>query len=512
MKKRMIAFLLMLSFLFSFAAAEEETEPERLTNTDGYIYIVKEDGTAEIVGYTGTEKKLNIPSELDGYTVTSFGYKAFGQLKKITKITVPDTVKEIGSACFENCAALKEAVLPEGLEKIGNNAFWACKKLTKVNIPLSAEVDGCIFPICTSLKKVTLSKDHPILMLQDGVMFSRDGTTLLWYPAVKSAKTYRVPDGTQTIVSDAFCQAKVQKVVLPDSLVTIEGSAFVECGKLKEINIPPLITDLEGFTSNCSKLSTIKVEEGNPVFYTQDNVLFDRTKDQLVLYPVGKKGKTYEVPEGTKSIGSSAFSWSNLKKVIIPGSVTEIEGNAFLLCQSLQTVVLSEGLEKLGSYAFQWCTSIKTITLPSTLRETDGNPFMECHKLSQVIVAGDHAFYEVLDGALVNKQDMSLVWYASTDKRKHFEIPSGVKTINTKAFNNSKIQELVIPEGVETIKEWAFSGSTGLTRVTLPASLKSIEVQVFPDSLKKKAVFVVVSGSYAENYCLANGYKVEHSN
>lgn len=91
---------------------------------------------------TDTKKKtVVIPSQIVmngvNYQVTSIAAKAFKGNKKITKVTIPNTVKKIGASAFQNCSALKTLTIGKDVTMIDANAFKNCKKLTKLTIKSS---------------------------------------------------------------------------------------------------------------------------------------------------------------------------------------------------------------------------------------------------------------------------------------------------------------------------------------------------------------------------------------
>ena len=512
--------LLMLLPLYCPPAAAEETLPKRLTNKEGFVYIVKEDDTAEIVGYTGHEKKLTVPGQLDGYPVTAIGEKAFYNNAKLTELTVSKGIKTIGRRAFQDCRNLKSVILPEGLTELVGGPFEYCLKLKSINLPDSIQrIDGSPFSRCKALTDVTLSADHPCYYFADGVLFSREDHRLLWYPPAKKGKSYQVPEGTEAIDTEAFSGTNLSSVSIPESVTKIGKEAFYDDANLKEINIPSQVVDLNGVFYNCKKLATIRVSADNPVYESKGGVLFQKQEHELVYYPAGKSGKQYQIPDGTRSIGERAFDHAGFTEVTIPGSVETIKDNAFAFCRKLKTVSVPEGTVSLGRSVFQWCDSLTSVTLPASLKEIGQAIFVACKKLKSVRIADHHPALVMMGGALVSRQDMRLIWYPQAEKAKTVTVADGVKVIDRNAFVDcTRITEIILPESVTEIRWWAFAGCKKLKRVILPDSIVFID----KDAFRKQgptggggnsfidAVYVVRRGSYAEEFCKAYGLKTEY--
>ena len=488
-------------------------EPEKFYSAEGYVYILKEDGTAEITGYTGSEKQLTIPSELDGHTVSSLGRRAFYDIDQITQVEVPDTVKRIEEQSFGWCTALLSVSLPEGLEFIGSDAFWYCRKLSTLNIPDSVKVimEG-LFGGCDALKEIVLSPEHPVLALVDGVLFNRADSVLLWYPVTRSGREYEVPDGTRRIASEAFYHSKLEKIVLPESIEELASSALSGCDSLKTFNIPSKVTKMDGVISSCDHLESISVAEENEVLASVDGVLFDKTTHTLIKYPAVKRGSSYTVPEGTEVIGTLAFESAGLTEIIFPDSVRSIGSNAFRFCYKLKAVLLPEGIEEIGSFAFQYCSSMEKAVLPASLTKVDSNPFLNCEKLREIVVSEDNPAFMLINGCLVQKEEMILLACPGTTEENMLEFPSGIRMVGADAFENCKgLEEIIFGEGLEVIDVYAFHGCSGLKRIVLPASVIEINRAAFDLEKIKDVVFVVTPGSYAENFCSSYELKIEYA-
>ena len=515
LKKALSILLALLLVLIPAIVGGEEKEPQQLTNAEGFVYVLADDGTAEIVDYIGMSENLIIPETLDGHLVTIIRQKAFSSAS-FNEVTVADSIRIIGPSAFEHCTNLTTARLPEGLEVMWDNVFWHCGKLVSVNLPDTLKQFGdAVFSGCEALDSVTMTAVHPLLELVDGVLFSRENRRLLWYPMQKKDQTYSVPEGTLSIGKYAFFNSALTSVSIPDSVEEILMGAFTRSFSLQRFNIPPKVTELESVLAECRSLTDIKVSPDNPVFYDIDGVLFHREDQKLVLYPAGRKEEHYQIPEGTLIIGSDAFDNAALTEIIIPGFVKKIEYNAFLFSK-LKSVTISEGVEEFGNCPFQHCYKLTEIRLPRSLVKLGINPFIYCNALSTVIVDEDHPALAIMNDALVCVEDMRLVWYPQTANTEKYEIPEGVRFIDDDAFEHcTQLTEITLPEGVEMIGFGAFAGCANLRRIVLPASLKEIKNNALSMEYNSQelipAVYVVLKGSYAENYCQTYGLTIEYA-
>ena len=149
------------SSLFSTAnAAETESE---LVTTDGLLnYKILEDGTIEVLGntyytYDSDKREIVIPSEIDGYKVTSIASKAFYSWKYLKKVTISDVVTSIGRGAFQYCESLESVTIPDSVTIIGEKTFELCDALENVTINNGVKNIGKkAFDSCDNLKSVTI--------------------------------------------------------------------------------------------------------------------------------------------------------------------------------------------------------------------------------------------------------------------------------------------------------------------------------------------------------------------
>ena len=322
MKKFFAIALALLLILGISAALAEESEPTVYTSGD-YQYILLPDGTAEITDYTGKDTVLSIPAQLDGYTVTSIGDRAFIFCGGLTEITLPEGLTSIGDEAFFACGSLTEITLPVGLKSIGESAFSYCEGLKEITLPAGlTSIGDRAFQFCAGLTEITF------------------------------------PEGLTSIGAAAFAYCNgLTEITLPEGLTSIGNYAFDLCGSLTEITIPDSVTEMGGNPfSDYGKLTQIKVSPDHAVFASIDGVLFHKQEKKLICYPRGKPGETYAVPQGIAAIGNDAFSY----------------------CESLTEITLPEGLTSIGEDAFFYCKGLTAITLPETLAEIGKDAFNGC--------------------------------------------------------------------------------------------------------------------------------------
>ncbi len=140
----------------------------------------------------------------------------------------------------------------------------------------------------------------------------------------------------------AFCTLyRAESVSLPEGLVTIGRNAFDRCFGLTEITLPGTVDDsiMSIVFQNCYYLKNVYVADGNVYLKSIDGVLFRKSDNALVYYPIGRTDPVYRIPDGTESIIGGAFYKSqNLEEVIIPDSVRGIYLNAFSDAKKLHSV------------------------------------------------------------------------------------------------------------------------------------------------------------------------------
>lgn len=148
-------------------------------------------------------------------------------------VTLPSTLTTIGSMVFAFSEA-KSINIPESVTFIGDGAFWQTK-LGNVSIPKNTKLEGNVFAN-SGVTAFSLDSDNPYYSLRDGILYSKDGKTLIAYPEKKVSSEIKVLNGVNTLGASAFYGAEITKVILPESTEVI-GDACFYSSTLKEIYI-----------------------------------------------------------------------------------------------------------------------------------------------------------------------------------------------------------------------------------------------------------------------------------
>ena len=313
----------------------------------------------------------------------------------------------------------------------------------------------------------------------------------------KSLTSIEISSNVTIIGDDAFAYCtNLTSIEIPSSVTSIGSSAFLDCTNLTSIEIPSSVTSVGYYAfSECTSLNSINVDKSNQKYSSEDGILFDKDKKELIRYPTGKKEKEYNIPSSVTRIEWAAFSGcTSLTSIEIPSSVTRIGSSAFHSCTSLTRIEIQSSVTsiKIEGGAFAYCTSLTNIEIPSGVTSI-GNAFYGCTSLNSINVDKDNQLYSSEDGILFDKVKTKLITYPAGKKEKEYNIPSGVTSIGGWAFYGcTSLTRIEIPSSITSIGGWAFSGCTSLTSIEIPSSVTSIGGYAFD---RAKLTMVVVAES-----------------
>ena len=539
MKRKTICTLLVLCLLCTLlpvgAAANEKTGVAYPV-TGGNIYFDKQTGA--VVGCDELVTRANIPAQIDGVPVTSFGYLCFSGCDRLQSISIPATVRELS------------------VHSIG----------------------------CWNLRSIQVDENNPYFSSDaDGVLFDKNKTRLICCP-MGYIGAYKVPEGVATIGEEAFnCCDSLTELTLPDSLSVIESYGFGDVSGLKALVFPENVVMIgdaalyghnmslyfKGDAPRCSEytfssISAVYYIEGKrgwtegrlydaqagtwngfPV-ETWDPAVVTPGEEPVVAYPVSggniyfnRLSKKIErsdpnilradipaqiggvpvtgisdeafrgcfelmsvtLPETVKTIGFSAFfACTKLKDFKFNEGLTTINSWAFRQA-GLQSAILPDSLISVGSEAFAFCEDMTAIRLGPNLTEYDMSVFRWSDSIAEVTVDDRNPAYAAADAVLFNKDRTELI-YAFGNRAGTYRVPDSVLKIDSWAFEGyNGMTEVILPEGLLRIEDDAFALSLDLKRMVIPASVTYIGARAIPPGVLEE--FSVDPGNTA--YCSVDG-------
>jgi hypothetical protein len=332
------------------------------------------------------------------------------------------------------------------------------------------------------------------------------GTAGLFFELALYNNAYRVSIGSA--VGEIHIPAMHRPGADSPYLPVTEIGSFQWSSDYTGVNIPASVTSISEYAfRNSNSLTGITVDGNNQHYSSEDGLLYNKAKTQLIAVPGGISGDI-SVHAGVMSIGSDAFSGcNNITGISLPASVTSIGNNAFINCTSLTGINIPAGLTRIGESAFSSCTSLTGITIPEGVTEIGSYAFSNCNSLTGITVDGNNPNYMSEDGILYNKAKTRLI-AAPGAISGNISIPTDVTSIDNSAFSNcGSLNGITLPASVTTIDENAFFYCYNLETVTIAENsrLTVINNNAFNNCTKLDSITIPASvttiGEQAFYYC-----------
>lgn len=467
--------LLVLAFSFLLSArqtglAGSEKEAFQMDGTTlvkymGSSEVVYVPDSVRVIGYGAFEnndsiKKVVLPSRLE-----TIEYNAFTECDNLLEIDIPDSVTYIGSAAFANCKSLCDVSIGKGVEELGSGIFAGCTSLVDVEVSEKSTTLTCLDGVLMSADRTYIyqmlpGREEPFYIMNERV--EEIGQYAFWgcenlehvilsdqievispyaFSNASDLKTVSMSFAVKEIGMKAFEDCvSLEQIYIPDSVLKIHNTAFDGCDSLK------FYTAEGTYGSKYAKENSI-AETTTPIYslsYAEDvkKEYYDKIKEekekseQAANAPVqitngpDVMGYTTVVgnnavilmdsAQGTVISGSGAETNDKLQEMCLTG---RIEENAFYCDKTLEDVVIPDGVEEIGKFAFArssvtgvdipegttrieyaafyHCDDLSDVEIPSTVTYVGGNAFEHTKWLDDWYTNGEDDYLIVGDGVLL---------------------------------------------------------------------------------------------------------------
>lgn len=531
------------SMVFMGWYAEENGKGFRYTDETGKCFENKVWGVLDdVVVKANWQPLLSFTKVSGGYSVVR--NKAVSSSLYVN-ITIPETYRGADDA----------APLPVVI--VDGSAFSSCTKLENIRIPNSVTViENTAFSSCSSLKNVEI---YAVAGVVDPVYSSVGGSVIYKNPRTSAVDlfyvpqgmtgdangAYVVPDGVTNLPNKVFNRNIFTEVIISKGVLSIEESAFYYCGNLKkvtceaggtgdlvfrgdtfkscsaleEITLPARLSEFNpDFFASCSSLQKINLEEGaSNTYSSEDGLLFNKTKTELVYCPQGRVGK-YEFASTVVSVADKAFyKCQLLEEVVFNGWMQSIGDGAFEGCSALVKITFKGAANneavslRIGEGAFRSCTLLTEVLFDAKSRVTDlgAEAFKGCVRLTQIslpaslTVIGANAFERTKLASVTFAENGNLTEIGASAFTKLplavLKFPASLQTIGESAFyqNQSLTSVEFAADGADlTLGDYAFQECEKIESIIIPENVVGIGEGVFLDCKKLASVTVDENNQY----------------
>lgn len=340
--------------------------------------------------------------------VKSIKIDAFSHCSKLTSIIFPGSIKELKRDTVSNCDNLRKVVFLDGIERIEDEAFnqcaieelrfpdsikvesgsfYLCNSLQRVYIGLS-QCEAC-FPTCGNLEYISVNPNNQYVCSIDGNLYSKDKKTLIRHPP--KAGNFKIPDCVVNLGDFCLQDYNGSEIMIPNSVISIGDYAFDYSTNISEIIIPDSVKKIgKGIVRGCSNLKKIAINcDCEDLSYIIEGYDFPDERPKIVHISIGPKNNHLISIDGmvTNKDGSRLlYVPRGLEHCTIPKTVSVIKKNSFAYC-CIASVDIGPNVKIIESEAFLNCQNLQEVHISDELKSISNSSFIGCYELDYVLIS-----------------------------------------------------------------------------------------------------------------------------
>lgn len=336
--------------------------------------------------------ELNVKSVVISEGITVIGQQNFCRMSSITSVSFPQSLQTIKEAAFYECSSLTGVKLAKNVKTIESGAFAGCTSLaafsasgvttmgdyalqetviTTFEIPKKmTKFSPQILFGNTSLSELKVASGNTAFIAEDGVLYTKDKSTLVLFPVDKAVTQFTVPTGVKQIGDYAFSKTRNLKSVRFSNVTTLGEGAFYDSSLSGALVLTDKITTAGSFAfDSCTEITSVKFGKG-------------LKESPYRMFEACSSIKTIDFG-GLQTLGMRTFcDCSSLVNVTLPDRMKKWGGSVFNSCSSLKTFT-AKGLETIGYADFAQCYALETVNL-SKVKTIYRQAFANCPSLTSI--------------------------------------------------------------------------------------------------------------------------------
>lgn len=383
----------------------------------------------------------------DGNRVSVIGEGAFYGCDDydFSSITLPSNLKSLGAQAFRDCEYLEEIVIQASNSELtfGSDAFYNCESLTTLTLPKNVSKLPGVFSGCSSLEEVIVDPENPYFTSENGILYDKAITTILFYPQSKYDSSFVLPETLTTITDGVFRgNENLESVTIGKNVSYIGAGAFQDCENLYEI-----------------------------------------------IFAEGDNGATALEIGAHAFDGCGKYSYTQFS-MVLPARTNKVGEYAFANMTYLTSITMNDGLEEISDYMFYDDQRLEVVTIPAAVKTIGKSAFYHCGWYNDTFTV---TFEEGSQLKTIGEGAFASTSSSYTSDSIALELPQGLESIGYQAFYGANFASITIPNTVKFIGAQAFANSSSW-------STSKLESVVFADGGTEDLVLGTEDPNHVDSY------------